>query len=394
MNIEVILSAIITFAISSGQLIKAPISNQSGPILLDFTILIFCIFGLIKNKLIFKKLPNFLITPMIFVLIAILSLVFSPLNLTHSEILISFSYTIRLSAFILFSLLIYSKVFFKKEHNISFILISSSTILATLGILQILFIPDLSFLQSLGWDPHYFRAASTFLDPNFLGAFLVLALILLSQKSQRINKWTSIKFIILYIAIFATFSRSSYLMFFVSFVILSLLQKSLKLLLLTFLLTSVLLIGFYGYTQAVSKPRNINREVSASSRLSTWQQGIKIFKQSPIIGVGFNSYRYALRQYNLAEDDFNNTRGASANDSSLLFVLTTTGLAGFITYLTFLYLVIKRGLSVFFSGNYFGAVVVAGIGGLLIHSIFNNTLFYPPILAWMALCLSQLNPKR
>ena len=40
---------------------------------------------------------------------------------------------------------------------------------SVLGILQYLLYPNLRNLSYLGWDPHYYRLFSTFLDPNFAG---------------------------------------------------------------------------------------------------------------------------------------------------------------------------------------------------------------------------------
>lgn len=377
---------LIILAIISGQLIKIPIGN-GGITLLDSAIIAFCLFGLYRLKFHLKKPPQFIIAAGAFILITIVSLIFSPLRLTWGEYLLSFFYTIRFSSYILFSWLIYSDAFPKIKAEISNIFIYSGTGLAVLGILQFIFLPDLSFLSKFGWDPHYFRTVSTFLDPNFSGAFFVLTL-MLSLRGVRLwrTTWQSyLFFALVYLALLTTFSRSSYLMFLTGGLSISFLEKSKKLTFKVILLFLILLLGFQLYTQIISKPRNIDREKSASFRISTWQQGWQLFSMHPILGVGFNSYRYAVKQYTLADAQFLQSHGSSSNDSSILFVAATTGIIGLLSYVYFLY-----SLCINYSNNRY--ISISATLGLLSHSIFANSLFFPPILFW--LLLISINSKK
>ena len=165
-----------------------------------------------------------------------------------------------------------------------------------------------------------------------------------------------------------TFSRSSYLMFLVSGIYLSLIKKSKELFLKVLLLFIILISAFYSYNQSVAAPRGIDREQSAVYRITTWQQGLNIFQQSPILGVGFNAYRFAIREYKLSDAQFLESRGSTSNDFSIFFVLATTGTLGLISYLLFIFHLPR-----------------IAILGLLVHSFFANSLFYPPILLWLLL---------
>ncbi len=320
----------------AGQIIKFPSQNQ-GLILLDIALFLIAIINLPRIKDLTWSIPLVYRFSLIFIFISILSLLFTPLNLTNLEYLYSFFYILRFAVIFFVSFLIFSNTI-KINRIFDNIFIYSGVIIAAIGIIQFIFLPDVGFLQINQWDPHYFRAVSTFLDPNFLGAFLVLTLIFLFIK-QNLFKDKFLKYLLLlipYVTLLLTFSRSSYLMFLLSFTVISLQKKSKLSFLLTLLCFVGLLIGFWSYTQLISKPRNIDRQASASFRLNTWQQGINIFQNSPILGVGFNSYRYAIKQYNLADEGFVNARGSTSNDSSLLFVLATTGIVGIITYLIFI----------------------------------------------------------
>lgn len=382
-----IIALTLTFALLCGQLLKLPVAGNSGPSILDILISILCIIGVFNLKLKFKRPPAYIFAGSIFILFLLISLLFTPLKLTSSQYLISLSYTLRFASIAFLSYLIYVGAFPKFQVKIMDTLILSGVGLAILGILQFIFIPDLSFTTAYGWDPHYFRAVSTFLDPNFFGAFMVLTLLLFLRRSHlstEVRPLSSLEILlssILYLALLLTFSRSSYGMFLISFLSLSVLLKSKKLFGISILLFLILMSGFYVYTKIISEPRNIDRTQSAQFRLNTWQEGFDLFQSHPILGVGFNSYRFALGQYNLAPKDQLASHGSSSNDSSLLFVAATTGVVGLISYLYFLF---QLGFANF-RKNF---ILAAAIIGLVAHSFFADSLFYPPILLWLFLIAS------
>lgn len=376
----------IILAIICGQLIKVPIGD-GGITILDSTIIILCLLGLLKIKFLLKKPPKFIFASFFFISISTLSLVLSPLNLSFEEYFISFSYIIRFSLYLLFSWLIYSDAFPKIKTEISNILIYCAIAIASIGLMQLVFLPDLNFLTKFGWDPHYFRTVSTFLDPNFVGAYFVLALILIKPGLHPkfiLTKKALIFFAVCYIALLTTFSRSSYLMFLISGLTMSFLEKSKMLFIKVIVLFLILLLGFQLYTQIISKPRNIDRAQSASLRINTWQQGWQLFSSHSFLGIGFNAYRFGIREYQLGDDQFLQSHGASSNDSSLLFVLSTTGVIGLISYLYFLFSIAK------YSPN--KKATLPAVTGLLIHSTFANSLFFPPILLW--LLFISINSKK
>ncbi len=380
-----LLIAILTLAIVGGQLIKISVGTNGGATLLDVAVLMLCIAGLLKLKLKLKKPPLFIKSALFFILIAILSLLLTPLDLEFGQYFTSFSYTIRFSSFILLGWLIYAGAFPNIQKKIQQIFVYSGAGLAILGLLQFIFLPDLGFLTEWGWDPHYFRTASTFLDPNFAGSYFTLTLVLLTSylltsylggRNAMTPRVFYILFAITYLALLTTFSRGAYLAFLTSFLALSFLQKSLKLAITTILLFALLLLGFSTYHRLVAQPRGIDRFQSAEFRLGTWQQGWQLFSQHPILGVGFNSYRFALKEYGLGDKQFLKSHGSSTNDSSLLYVAATTGTVGLVSFLFF--------LISFWSGKQ-NFTLRAGIFGLLAQSLFANTLFYPPLLIWIIL---------
>ncbi|OGE26156.1 hypothetical protein A3C26_01365 [Candidatus Daviesbacteria bacterium RIFCSPHIGHO2_02_FULL_39_12] len=378
---------ILTLAILSGQLIKIPLLPQGGLTVLDFTVISLVFFGLIKLKLRLKSPPFFIKTALFFITVCLISLAITPLSLNLSQYLISVSYTLRLLFYIILGWLIYLEAFPKLKDQIPQIVCYSSLSLSIIGILQFIFVPDLRFLQKDLWDPHYFRAVSTLLDPNFLGAFLVLSLLTTfnTKISPALKKYS---LLIIFIALLTTFSRGSYLSFLLTFSTFSLCKKSVKQIFVTLLLFVILLTGFNIYQKAVAEPRGVDKAKSAENRLGTWQQGLTLFQHHPILGTGFNAYKFALKQNNLANDQFLQSRGATSNDSSLLHVASTTGVIGLITYIFFLF-------SLFLTGwknktNPYGLVLISGLVGLLAQSFFINNLFYPFIFLWIILIAARV----
>ncbi len=382
LNVQIIkfITILLVLSIIAGQLIKIPFGTHGGITLLDIAIALILILGVTKLKAL-KKFPIWVISAWIFSTLAILSLIFTPIHLTRSEFITSLAYILRFLGIIFVGLVV------PKEAIIKILLISGAG-LSILGIMQLLIFPDLGFLTRYGWDPHFYRTVSTFLDPNFLGAYLSLTLILLSQKKIT-KKWNLILFIIVYLSLLTTFSRGAFLGFAAGFLTLAILKRSINFFLLTVFLASILTLGFVFYQKVIAQPRNIDRTQSAQFRVNSWQEGLALIQKHPILGVGFNTYRFALREYHLRPNEFIQDRGASSNDSSLIYVASTTGLLGFLSYLVFLFSIIWVGWQNYLSKNPFGAILLSGLSVIFIQSFFSNTLFYPFLLMWIVLVLSQ-----
>lgn len=385
-------SWILTFGIISGQLIKIQLFNQSGPILLDFIVLAMNVVGISKLKNKFFVLPLYFKIAFAFIAVAVISLIFTPLNLLPKEVLASFLYTLRFSNFIFLGALLYSNYFPVISKNIQNILLVSGVSLSALGLLQLAFIPNLGFLAKEGWDPYVFRTVSTFLDPNLVGAFFCLTLVILAQKWLAYPTQKKIIFLmmIVYFALMTTFSRGSYLMFSTSFFVLTVLNKSLKLGILTIILCAGLYLGYSLYLNAPKEQRLSMKAASAQTRLDSWQLGWKLFTSYPVLGIGHNAYRFGLREINSVPVENIVNRGASSNHSSLLQVAATTGIAGLAVFAGFLGSIFQAGWKSHSKKDSWGIVLLSSTSGLIIHSFFANSLFYPLIFIWLILALAKL----
>jgi len=351
-------------------------------------IFVFLIFALaMRGKL---TLPPVSILVLIFILFALVSLINSLRLFSLGEVLIGELFLLR---FVLYFFLYLIVVNIIKKENVAFwlnTLLSVGLVVAILGFLQLALFPDLSFLQAYGWDPHVGRLTSTFLDPNFVGLFLVFSFALslaLFYFKKNLSKFFLVFPSTFLIALILTFSRSSYLAWAVSLFSFGIfLSKRLFLLFLPLFLLSIIFL-----------PRMAERisgavllDITAQARIVSWQNATQIIRDNPVLGVGFNNYRFAQIQYGFF--DFERPEGGlsgAGSDSSLLLVLATTGFFGFLVFLAILFRILL--LSFHLKNTSVAALTVfSSLIALLVHSIFVNSVFYPWILAWFWITLGLM----
>lgn len=337
---------------------------------------------------------NTLLKPfLIFLGICVLSLLVNFSRFSPSEIFVSFMYLIR---FVLYGLLLFVVAEFdqKFKQRIITLLIWIGGIVVGIGFFQYAFYQDLHSLFYLGWDEHMYRMFSSFLDPNFAGAFFVLYLMFLFgiifDGFKKINKKTTIFFGILslltFFSILLTYSRSALIMFFVSISIFLIFTKNKKWI---FGVVGVLVVFFVlASRNFYVENLNLFRVVSSEARIVSAQNAIQIIQKNPLIGVGFSTYKYAQVEYGYRnEKGIKTSHADGSTDNSFLFVLVTTGIIGFAAYLFFWFVILKR-LS-FLSkskhgtqSHYFIIATIAAIGGLFIDALFINSLFYSFLMEW------------
>lgn len=354
MNLILFLYIASFFSLTLGEFGQFPFASTGfsisiTDILLSFNLTAILIWNIaIKKNL---KLPNNFIFLIIFWAVGIFSL-FLSLDLSGWFYLLRF--VIYSSTFYLTYHLVKTKILGLDEF-LALLKVTSIT-LAVLGFFQLIFFPDLEILSYLGYDPHKYRLFSTFLDPNFLGTFLSFSLACLiydlttkhfSNLSLYLkdNKWSLISVLILGLAILLTFSRSAYLISGIALLII-LSVRSYKLLAGFLLLVVILYLVLPAFNNRIQGAINIDK--SAGERFSSWEKGLIIFQENPALGVGFNNVRNYTQTSNLLKvftpDGGNSGAGI---DSGLIFVLATTGLVGFLSFITFLIRLISDQVSSF-----------------------------------------------
>ena len=343
MTLTKILIYLLFFILPFGQLERLP----NLPIYLHDLVILFLIILNFK----FLKLPR----PTVwFLLSAGLSLIMALFKLPFTQVLISALYLVRWLAYACL-LPIYQYLKFDLKPLLKYLCLA----LAVLGILQYLFIPDTRFLASLNWDDHYYRLISTIFDPNFLGLIFVLGLILFNLQI--------LPSLILLMALLFTYSRSSYLSLVVVILALAIIKNKFKYL---FLILIFMLLPFL--PRSGGEGVRLERVFSLNQRFANYREGLQLIKLSPVFGLGFNTMRYYRNDFASLAESRRVSHAAAGLDSSLLFVLATTGIIGLLTYLNLLKSLWQTSL-----------LVKLSLSAVLVHSLFQNSFFYPLIMIWL-----------
>ncbi len=281
-------------------------------------------------------------------------------------------------------------------------LVGMGVILALLGFVQLKLFPDFSFMVPQGWDPHVGRLLSTWFDPNFLGGLFVLltaiALGVATSMPLRLARWWWVAAGIMTLAWGLTYSRSAYVGFVIAVGIVLLVRSR-----------TLLFIGILAMIGAVLFVPRIQQRVigirsvdeTAQLRLVSYRNALTVIRDHPLIGVGYNLYKYVQVEYNFLQKTAEHS--ASGSDSSLLTIWVTTGTIGLLVYLWLLVATFTElwktwrdnSLPKIWQG--FGLGALAGLVGLFAHSQFVNGWQYPHLMEiiWLvtAMAISVRQPS-
>lgn len=340
--------------------------------LTDLFVLLIALIHSLKYK--FSAVKHFTV----FITIMLFSYLFSLVYYDFTSML-GFLYLIRLLAYlILFDAvlnLLKSKTV--TTENIQILLVFAGSIAAFFGLLQYLFSPDLRFLYYIGWDMHYGRLAGTFLDPTFIGLILVLNILLIVNKylSKREN-YLVFLFIINFSALLLTFSRASYLALIAGIFLLFRKQLSLKKII---LVVAVFFAILYFLPRYSSEGTTLLRTSTIFAKLDDYSDALIVIKENPLFGIGYNNLcDYKVR---FMYDNYD-SHSCSGLDSSMLFLLSTTGIAGIVAFIySFQKLTIKL-------RDKQKLLVYSSMTAVFVHSLFSNSMFYPWIMGWMFILMA------
>jgi len=315
-----------------------------------------------------------------FVLVCIMSLAVNYFRFDANALLVSALYPIRWTAYACVYVVLSNVL---PAAGIGWGLYATGTAVSVLGLFQYVLYPELRNLSYLGWDPHFYRLFSTFFDPNFVGLFIVLTLLLgvqLSKTKHAVWLWTAQGINLL--ALYLTYSRSSYLGFIVAVAVIIIGRRKYFMFALLSLFVLLLVV--------IPKPGGntllLTRMDSTQARIGNWLESVALIRQSPVIGNGFNTIRY-VRNNHLSSSDQPISKSGAGLDSSILFILATTGAVGLLVYVWMVFSLIRP---YFVSKKLASArvFIVSVITAMLVHSLFVNSLFYPWVMLWFWIVLA------
>ncbi len=314
-----------------------------------------------------------------FFAVCIFSLLLSTNYFSSIRVIIGSLYLIRLFIYFSFYILVWNlsknNSVFKKRIFLIFVI--SVAFYALLGWIQYFFFFDLTYLKYTGWDDHLGRIVGTFLDPGFTGIILAIGFfsIFLKYLNEKKTIYICLCFFFL-VSLLFTYSRASYLVYIIGLAIIYYFRRKIKpviLFLAIFLLSIPLL------PRAKGEGVKLERTRSVIFRLENYQETIRIIKNDPLFGVGFNNICWARENKSSVNI---NSHACSGSDSSILFIFATTGVIGLLIFIQLSYRIFKNVLS-----NYYGTVLIISFVAIFIHSFFSNSMFYPWVMGTTAFLL-------
>ncbi len=271
-----------------------------------------------------------------------------------------------------------------------------------LGFIQLVVLPDISFLTKFGWDPHQGRLLSTFLDPNFAGAFLVMCFALSFSQYFKNRVWNQEK--VWWLAISTLFLGGA---------VLTLSRSALVALVVVFGWLAwwwdvrlILFGGFATITLLVNDQRMWERvlgifkiDETAMLRIQSWKDSWQIIADNFWWGIGYNAMSFEQVRRGIIVDM--NVHSAGGSDSSYLTVWTTLGLVGLACWLLIFVFFLAQMIARYIKEKkdmeykYLVLGVVLAVVGVMIHANFTNSMFYVHIMipVWflMGIVLGEKN---
>lgn len=308
---------------------------------------------------------------LLFISVLTVSLILSPVNLTFSQRLISFLYILRFSGYFIIYITVSRLLKIKKMAAVNLVKIFTiiTVALSIIGWLQYLLYPDLRNLYYLGWDPHFRRIFSTYLDPNYFGLMLLLGLIQIFFTDGSLLRWPAMIFVFLTLAF--TYSRSSFTAGIISTFYYSFTKRKIYLAvgIILLLIFTVLLLPRPPGSEGVK----LERIFTVEDRITNWKLAFQIFTDHPVLGVGFDALRYAKYRYGVDSSNWLESHSGAGIDNSFLFILASTGLAGFAA---FIYMIVR----IYLVSDFPARISLAAV---LVHSLFLNSFFLPWVMLWL-----------
>lgn len=327
----------------------------------------------VEKPRVFKYFASFLI--ILFFSLILSTFTFGP------NIWLGFFYFLRLISYVAFFVMGWNLVneALKLKYKFFDGLILVSFFAGIFGWVQYLFFPDLRALYYIGWDDHLYRLVGTFLDPAFTGIILAFGfLATLSKFLSTGRKKIIVLMVFFLISIAFTYSRASYLALLTGVTLISVYRKRPSIIL---TIGAVLTFFVILLPRPAGEGVKLERTSSVYPRIQNYTDSLTLIKKFPLFGVGFNNICQAKQKFLGPSNIYSHS--CSGLDSSLLFLLATAGIVGFISFLN---LIINLGKNL--EENFLGETVKSSFLALLVHSSFSNSIFYAWVMGWFAILLA------
>ncbi len=431
--------AFLLFSLVLGQTVRFPLPGQGGGLLISDLAVVIVLFAAVFWSFSHWDLTGHLslvigIFLASFILWSLFTLIIHIPELGLHNTTIAFSYWLRLTNHLL--LLPALLILFQDTRLATTArrgLIFATTILVLLGFLQLWLVPDFTVLTKLGWDPHQNRLTSTWLDPNFFGAFLALTLPFVvanlasachstpcslilgrssgglrgsrpprptcggdqaevtSQSAHRTYRAAlallALLLIIIIIALLLTQSRGALVALALSVLIFSPLITARTLRRVTpdrimaiisiilLILTTITISAIFLHDRLIGLA---TLDATAQLRLVALKETWRLVEQNVWLGVGYNAYQFAAARAGLIANFTTHSRAGA--DNSWLTLWVTTGLPGVLLFLVPWAVAGLVLLKKWLAGSPYSLAALISLGVLFIDSQFINSFLYSHLL--------------
>ena len=279
-------------------------------------------------------------------------------------------------------------------------------IFAAFGVVQAAFLPGFAQLvypdsrAYFDWDIQGHRLVSTVLEPNIAGAMLLVGLLVqLARLSVGVpmSRWRPL---LLFVALLLTLSRSAMLGLVVGvgtiLVVHGVSKRLLRSVAVVVALVLAALPKLFAFAAAYGK---FSTGGSAAARLVSWIQALRVFRDHPWFGIGFNTFGFVQERYGYVRFG----AAAYSSDGGLLFIAVLTGVVGVTVYIWMLWAIVGRCRAIWrdhdVAAEHRGLAIgaTAAIVGLCVDSVFVNSLLTTFVmeLFWILSALTfSIVPRR
>ncbi len=248
----------------------------------------------------------------------------------------------------------------------------------------------------------FFRVNSIFYDPNILGRYLALALLItvavawLRRDSNRILAACGVVAAIDAAALVVTFSRSSALMLLAGLLIMSLRMFGWRRALLTALIMAVA-----GSALAIATSGQVRSALTSTERLDKVSEGrfglvdggVEIFLEHPIAGGGLGSFATDYSNL-LSEQELRKTRVVISHNAPVT-ILSEEGAVGFALFLWLAVIAAVVGIRATRDRDEDvgvpAAAMLGALAGIFVHALFYSAQFEDPFTWVLAAGLVALS---
>jgi O-antigen ligase len=390
------LAVVFLCSVVLGQIAKIPLVStdiKTAPVLVSDVLAVSLGAWLLASVLITGKVRLDRTTVLLggFIVVNVLAIGLAALrfDLTLGQIAFSSLYLVRWSLYALLYVFALTMLRRGSAPRLIRVALAACGAFAAFGIIQSIFLPNLAFMiypdaiPYLDWDVQGNRLVSSFLDPNFAGAFIMFGL--LYAHAQAADRKPSYALLTLFwVALVLTLSRSSLIATVFGLGLLTFRTRSFRRLFVP--LAAFALIATLIADRLVEFAARYNKltllEPSALSRLTSWLLAWKVFADNPIIGVGYNTFGVVRTAYGSAASG----NAAFGLDGGLLYTAAVSGIVGVALLGAVFWRLTTLGLRSYQNRKVpqdvrvLGLTLHAWIPSLVLHSAASNSIFYPFII--------------